>query len=388
MRFTLLLLAAALAFAQTPSGTLQLSGSPFAVTSTRDGEWVFVSTVAQGQGKAGIDVFQRTAGSVKPVRDLSLPSNAFGMALTHDGKVMAVAANENLYLLDVQAMTSGKGGLILGTFSGGSRATFIYTAITADDKLLFVSDERSASITMIDLVKARAAGYKTLPEIGKIPTGIAPIAIAFSPDGKWLYSTAQSAPPEWNWPKACKPEGRGAANAPPNHPEGAVVIADVARAATDPAHAVVAQVPAGCSAVRLALSPDGGRLYVTARNQNAVLVFDSAKLISDSAHARLGEAAVGTAPVPVAVIDGGKKVVAGNSNRFGTSTEASSLTVLDAAKMEGGGSATLGSIAAGGFPRDLCVTTDGRTLLVANFASKSLQIIDLQRLPIQPAARP
>lgn len=73
---------------------------------------------------------------------------------------------------------------------------------------------------------------------------------------------------------------------------------------------------AGCSPVRMAISPDGRRIYVTARNTNAVEAVDATKLFSDPDPARVGLAPVGEAPVPVAVIDGGKKVVAGNSNRF------------------------------------------------------------------------
>src|ERR1039457_7442821 len=82
----------------------------------------------------------------------------------------------------------------------------------------------------------------------------------------------------------------------------------------------------------MAITPDGARIYVTARNSNAVLAFDTAKLLSDAGHARVGEASVGAAPVPIAVVDSGRKVVAGNSNRFGASTAAQSLLVLDAAK--------------------------------------------------------
>src|ERR1039457_6502226 len=214
-------------------------------------------------------------------------------------------------------------------------------------KLLFVSEERARSITVIDLARARSNGYKADAIVGKIPVANAPIALTFSPDGKWLYTTSQGAMPDWHWPKACKPEGRDPSTAEITNPEGAVIVVDVARASTDPAQGVVARVPAGCSPVRMAITPDGARIYVTARNSNAVLAFDTAKLLSDAGHARVGEASVGAAPVPIAVVDSGRKVVAGNSNRFGASTAAQSLLVLDAAKMEAGTDAVLGAITAG-----------------------------------------
>src|ERR1039458_7720447 len=150
-------------------------------------------------------------------------------------------------------------------------------------KLLFVSEERARSITVIDLARARSNGYKADAIVGKIPVANAPIALTFSPDGKWLYTTSQGAMPDWHWPKACKPEGRDPSTAETTNP---------ARAASDPAQAVVARVPAGCSPVRMAITPDGARIYVTARNSNAVLAFDAAKLLSDPEH-EIGERRVG-----------------------------------------------------------------------------------------------
>jgi DNA-binding beta-propeller fold protein YncE len=114
-------------------------------------------------------------------------------------------------------------------------------------------------------------------------------------------------------------------------------------------------------------------------------VFDTSKLLSDADHARLGTAAVGEAPVPVAVIDGGKKVVVGNSNRFAGGNAPETLSVLDAAKMEQNGTdATIGTIPSGAFPREFDVSADGRTLFLTNAGSSSLQVIDIDRLPVEP----
>jgi YVTN family beta-propeller protein len=162
-------------------------------------------------------------------------------------------------------------------------------------------------------------------------------------------------------------------------PEGAVIVVDVAKAATDPSEAVAARVPAGCVPVRLALSPTGDRAYVTARKSNAVMVFDteSRKII--------GTVPVGTAPVPVAVVDGGRKVIAGNSNRFGTDADPrQTLTVLDAGKISQGADAVIGTITCGVFPRDLVTSPDGKTLFVANYMSNTLQVMNVATLPIEP----
>jgi DNA-binding beta-propeller fold protein YncE len=367
--------------ASSPSVTISVPTSPFAVAPTRDGCWLFVSGTGNAGGRAGIAVLQRDSGRISMVRMVPLDSGATGMALAHDGKLLVVAATNTIDFLDVERLISGHVNPLLGSLSEGRTAGSIYANITSDDKLLFVSEERLSSITVIDLPRARANGYKDAAVIGRIPVGIAPIALTFSSDGKWLYTTSELAAPEWQWPAACKAEGRGSLEI--THPEGAVIVVDVTRAATDPAHSVVSRVPAGCSPVRMAMSPGGERIYVTARNSNAVLTFDTGKLVANSANAKVGTAPVGSAPVPVAVIDGGRKVVAGNSNRFAGGNESQSLTVLGAS--QDGTLTTLGSIPAGAFPREMAVSADGRTLFLTNFGSKSLQVIDIGKLPISPA---
>ena len=92
-----------------------------------------------------------------------------------------------------------------------------------------------------------------------------------------------------------------------------------------------------------------------------------------------------SAPVPIAVTDGGKKILVGNSNRFAASeNDKQSVTVIDAGKISSGMSAVLGTIPAQGFPREFGYSADGRTLFLSNFTSNTLEIIDVERLPIKP----
>ncbi|HEY6340448.1 MAG TPA: hypothetical protein VIY49_03065 [Bryobacteraceae bacterium] len=415
----------------SPSVTIALPGNPFGVKASGDGCWVFVSV---GGANGGIAVLKRGNGRMDVARVVPVTPAPAGIVLTHDGKLLIASATSSAVVLDVGRMTTGAENPVVGTFSGFDRSFLgsVYVNVTSDDKLLFVSQEAAQAITVIDLARARQNGYKPEAIIGNIPVGGAPIALTFSADGRWLYTTSEGAAPQWNWPKACKPEGppqtpeqiaarkaaaerqitalqaqqagasdKGAAQLQERidalkafanstssqlvNPEGAVVVVDVARAKTDPANSVVGRIPAGCSAVRMAISPDGRRIYVTARNSNAVGVFDTSKLLSDADHARLGTAAVGEAPVPVAVIDGGKKVVVGNSNRFAGGNASQTLSVLDAAKMEQkGADATIGTIPSGAFPREFDVSADGRTLFLTNAGSSSLQVIDIDRLPVEP----
>src|SRR6185437_3960087 len=100
-----------------------------------------------------------------------------------------------------------------------------------------------------------------------------------------------------------------------------------------------------CSPVRLVLSPDGDRAYVTTRGSNELRVYDVESLIAHSGHARVARVPVGTAPVGIAVVNNGRRLVLTNSNRFGT--ESGFLTVVDASRVAEGSAAVIGSIPAG-----------------------------------------
>ncbi len=361
-----------------PVSTVPLPGPPFGVTVSSDGCWVFVSMMGEGKG-AGIAVLSRNRGRVDLVRTFPLATRPIGIALTRDGELLIAAAVDKVVFLDVACLISGCRDPVSGSFSDGQDMESMYANVTSDDKLLFVSEENASAVTVIDLEHARRTGFGADSIVGRVPVGRAPIALTFSADERWLFTTSQVALPEWGWPAACKREGR--TNLPdPVNPEGAVVTIDVGRAKTDPAHAVAGRVPAGCSPVRMAISPSGDRVYVTARNSNAAVAFDAGRLISDPAHCRLGMAPVGAAPVPIAVVNGGRMVVVGNSNRFGGGSSPQSLTLLDAAKFRGNEDAAIGNLPAGAFPRELRVSPDGRTLFLTNFGSNSLQVMDVGRL--------
>jgi DNA-binding beta-propeller fold protein YncE len=335
------------------------------------------STVA---AENGVAVLRRSGGRVSLSRVVPFEGSPTSMVLTHDRKVLIVADGDRVQFLDPDRLISGRSGAVLGSMTDPSAQGRFNVSVTDDDRYLFVSEERSAAITVIDLMKARASGFSPASTIGQIPVGNAPIALVFSADRKLLYTTSQSAPASAGWRNTCRPEGSDAAT-PANHPFGAVIVVDVARAESDPAHAVIATVPAGCNPVRIALSPSGDRAYVSARGDDAVLVFETKALTGDAAHALMAKVPVGTAPVGIAVIEHGNKIAVTNSNRFaGSAEDHQDLTVIDASNVASGAAAVVGSIPAGGFPREIRTTVDGSTLLLTNFTSKTLEIIDLDRL--------
>ena len=362
--------------ADKPITYLSLPGHPFGIAVSNDGCRIFVAVSRESNGIAAL---RREGGKIKVERVVSLPNMPTEIVLTHDNKLLIVADGEGVTFLDAEGMWAGSHDAVVGTIRGRDGDATINVNVTSDDKFLFVSNERAASITVIDLQKARGEGFSGSAIVGRVPVGIAPIALVFSPDERLLYTTSEVVPRGLGWPAKCQPEGRAARGA--EYPQGAVFVVDVAKAERGAEESVVAIVPAGCSPVRLAISPGGEFLYVTARNSNSMLSFNTAALMTDADHALVGIVPVGAAPVPVTLADSGKRVLVGNSNRFAAARgEHQDVMVIDAARVKEGKAAVLGKIPAQGFPRKLVTSNDGRTIFLGNFASDSLEIIDAERL--------
>ncbi len=372
---------AAVALHAVPSiYTVDLPGPPFGIAVTADQKWIFVSLAGRRNGRPlGVAVLKWAGQKISLVHVVPLPSPPTGIVLTHDGKTLVAAAGDAILLVDAAELIRGTANNARAL--ADPEAGCIFANVTADDRTLFISEESSQSIAVLDLGKMSATGNGHAALLGRIHVGNAPIALTFSPDEHWLYTTSEVAPSSWGWPKTIPREGPGGFGPRPLVPEGAVIVIDVATARGDASHAVVATIPAGGSPVRLAIAPAGDRIFVTARNSNAVLVFDTAALLQNPREARIATITVGPGPVPLALADRGRKLIVGNSNRFGRNPDApSTLTVLDTTRLADGNAAVLGTIGAGAFPRDLRLSPDGETLFVANYLSNSLQVINVATL--------
>jgi DNA-binding beta-propeller fold protein YncE len=336
-----------------------LPGHPFAAIPTADGCTIFVSLTAK---PSQLVVLKRDNGAVTVGKPLDVDGLLTGMALSPDGRILAAANASRVLLFDAIALAGGQAAppTVLDT---GPNAATIYAAFSPDGRLLAVANEDDASLSLYDVSTPAAAR-----PLGQMKTGRAPVGLIFSADGALLYSTSEVGPPSWT--AKCQNESHPNA---PHHSEGILLVFDVAKAAADPRTGMLAGVAAGCNAVRVALSADGKTAYVTSRGGNAVQAFDTAALRKDPAHALITSVIVGTAPVGLAV--GGGQVFVTNSNRF-SGGENQSVSVLDGAHPD----AQQRAIPAGNFPRELKITADGNTLLVTNFKSGSLELVDLQRL--------
>ena len=368
-----------------------LPGEPFQAIPTKNGCQIFVSLagpVEPGDPRrpprpdappGGVALVDRSSGEPRIVRVVTLKGSPYGIVLTHDERTLIVASDDLLAFVDVPKLVSGSANPVLGYLTDAPLAGRFYVNVTRDDRWVFVSDESERSISVIDLRRARASNFAASSVIRRIKTGRAPIALTFSPDDKFLYTTSQEAPSSLNWPAVCRAPGSDTTRFQTKYPQGVVSVLDVQRAITPSQEPLIAQTPAGCNPVRLAISPEGDKAYVTARTDNELLVFDTRKLLSNSGDAPT-RIAVGSTPVGVATLKSGRWIAVTNSNRFGASNAPPSVTIIDAAKISLGRSAIVGTLPTGAFPREMSVTRDHRTLLLTNFDSKTLAVIDIARM--------
>lgn len=222
---------------------------------------------------------------------------------------------------------------------------------------------------MFRLERALAHGFSPSDFVGTIPVGEAPVGLAVSPDGRWLYATSETE-------REAIPSG-----GPGRGPRGTLTVISLRRAETDPAGSVVSTITAGCTPVRVIVSADGSVIWVTARQSDFLLGFSAARLLNDPAHALIARVRVGEAPVELALVNHGTRIVVADSNRFGAPGAPSNLAVVSVAAALTARPALLGYIRAGGFPREMALEPGGRTLLITNFSSQQLEAVDVTGLP-------
>ncbi|HET6276704.1 MAG TPA: hypothetical protein VFE16_12310 [Candidatus Cybelea sp.] len=299
--------------------------------------------------------------------------------MTHDRKLLIVADDGFTVFVSTRAALAGEPAIVgyLQDLPGDVEDNDpgeVNVNVSPDDRFAFVSDEQNLTITVIDLSKARGNRFSRDAIVGQIPVANAPIALTFSRDGRYLFTTSEIARRAYGWPKICRPEGAPQTD-PPTNPAGAIITIDVQKAESDPEHSIVSEEPADCSPVRMSMSPDGATLWVSNRASNTVTEFTTEALIARSEHARIATIAVGSNPVPILASRDGRYVLVGETNRFGPGgTGAGVIAVIDATSKK-----VVGSIPVGTFPREFSYGV-GATIFLANYRSNSLTIFDAARI--------
>jgi DNA-binding beta-propeller fold protein YncE len=348
-----------------PGGTTSQSPTtypqPFGVVVSRDGKFAFI---ADGPG---LLVYSLHGPAPKLVTDV--PANVsplFGLSLSRDGTILVAAGGSGMAFFAVSDLERGQAGADaaeVGEVSSPHSGGAIEAAVAPDGHHAFVTEETSDQVAVFGgLSDSRAKNRAEL--LGTIPTGVAPVGMAVSPNGRYLYVTSE------------------AMKASPSQLQsqvGTLTTIDLSKAERTPAHAVVSVVRAGCNPVRVVASPDGRWVYVTARASDDVLEFSAQQLVVHPSTALAGVVRVGVAPVGLALANHGSTLVVADSNRFGASGAQSSLAVVTISA--GGQMALAGYLPAGGFPRDMAVSPDGRTVFVCNYATSQLEVVNAAQLP-------
>jgi len=331
----------------------KLGGEPFGVATARG--YAFVANAT-----GSLDVLADRDSVPRLIKKIALPPGGLGITITANERDLLVADDgDGAIVVDLARAEAGDRNAVLGTLRVGSTRTLggaIEVATSRDGRYAFVSLEDSARIAVYRLATAIADHFRKPAYVGSIPTGIAPVGLAVSPNGRWLYSTSEVA------------SGHSAGDA-------SLKVISVATAERDPANAVIATVSAGCSPVRVAVSSDGNYVWVTARESDELLAFSAAKLRAHAADPVLAAVRVGEAPVGLALVDGGRQVVVADSNRFGANGATSALTFVSTSAALAHHSAIVGTVKAEQFPREMALEPAGTVLLVGNFGSGTLEAV-------------
>jgi DNA-binding beta-propeller fold protein YncE len=344
---------------------VSVSGNPFGVATTSDGEYAFVATTSN---PSSLLVFSTSAFTPTLVRTIALTGSPTGVALSPNGQYLLIASDSGAIVVDVAAAETGTSNPVVGTLtSGGTEA--IQVAFSKDGDYAFVTLEDSGEAAVFDFAAALASGFATSGLVGYIPLNEAPVGMALSPDGAYLYVTSEEI------------SGDGE--------EGSLSVIDVATAETDPADSVVNTVDAGCNPVRVIASADGKYVWVTARASDALLVFSASALQSGAAASPLITwIQVREAPVDLAFVGQGQYIVVADSDRFDVEGASPDLAVVNVADVLSGQPALTGIVTSGVFPRELSLEANGNTLLATNFGNTAppydttLEAVDVGGLPV------
>jgi serine/threonine protein kinase/DNA-binding beta-propeller fold protein YncE len=346
--------------------TLNLTyGNPFGLQASKDGAYLFVST------RTTLSVLvmnrQHTVARQYPYYVTAPGESARGVAMTSDGRYLAVAVGNGISLQSVSAAEQGASTANVADLTVPSLQPVTdaaEVALSPGDQYAFVTLQNSDKLAVFNLHKALALGQSHAGVfVGTVTLGVQPAGLAVSPDGRWLYVTSIAAR------QASGPT------------EGLLSVLSMSRLETSPASALVSQAPAGCSPVRVVVSPDGRTVWVTARQSNDLLGFSAARLRSDPKRALMVKVQVGHTPTGEILVDGGTKMIVADADLASGPRSAYNLAVVDLTAALARKRALVGYIPSGVAPREFALQADGRYLYVAESGSPQIQEVDLSTVP-------
>ncbi len=327
-------------------------GAPFGVASSHNGRFAFV-------GGEFLQVYSLASATPDLVREDSFADASFsGLAVSPNGRYLIAASGSGVMVFDVAQLEHGGAGPtsgLVGTLAGDGQGP-IEAAFSPDGHYVFVTFEGSDVLQVFNFADALRHNFSAASYlVGSVPLGVAPVGVAVSPDGLYVYATSE----ERNDSQA----------------EGTLTTIDLAEAERSPSRSIVSTVSAGCSPVRVAATSQS--VYVTARESDEVLEFSASKLVTDPDGALEDRVNVGEAPVGLALADKDTTIVVGDSDRFDVPGTTANLAVV---KISTNGTLILAGFLepprwSGLFPRDMTSTPDGNTVLISDFTSDQLEAV-------------
>jgi hypothetical protein len=389
-------------------------GNPTSAIETPDGRYVFVSVTnvgspnnsgpdsAAGTRKgvvSGIQVFQDTNGKLTSAGFVPLGSTgANGLAFLRGAKTLVVGAGDaGVAFLDVDDVIHGTAKPVFAA-QGKGAGTFDIAA-TPDGLYVFSANEygivaeQRGNVGVI-AVEPDTNGRVSHPEtVAQIPLGNVVPSLTLSADGTRLYVATELVPEK----SALQIAGTGnpsltkndcvQAKGTPARSNGFITVIDVRRAETSELagqDAILSRTAAGCSPVRLVEAADASTIFVSARGDNSVLQFNPALLESDPDHAfQRSIPSGGDATVGLLLFDRDQLLAVANSNRFAKSS--GSIAFLSVSRQAE--PTLLQTLPAGTFPRNLSLASDGRSIFLTNYTSRSLERVTVASVPVNVASR-
>ncbi len=344
--------------------------TPFGVAFSSDGSRAFVAvltnqgvrqpSIGPGRANGGIEEYDVTPTGLISERLGTIGSQEpLGLSLTPNGRYLVAAEGSGATVLSVARVEDTKdpsSKWTVGTFSSRGQGA-IETAVSPDGRFVFVSLEDSNELGVFNLGRAERQGFVRSDLVGYVPMGRAPVGMAISANGRYLFATSE-------------------ANSPAST-DGTLTTIDLGQAERDPSQSVVSTVWAGCDPVRVVASPSS--VLVTARASDELLDFAASDLLSNPSAALQSQEQVGESPVGLALVNRGRLVVVADSNRFAQGEVSSNLAVVS--MHPNGELQSLGYLPTGGFPRDMVVSPNGKDLLVTDYDSGSVEEVNLAALP-------
>ena len=333
--------------------TVATGGSPFSVLPIPGTDLAVASVTTDGNPPRGaLAVLRVSAETESLARSIILPATtgASGMALSHNVRLLAVTTpSDGTLIVSISELLADDADPVVGGLDDGTSGQ-IEAAFSIDDNYLFVTDENSDDLSVFNIARGLASGFTTANVlVGRVLLSAGPVGVAVSPNGQSVYVTTEG----------------------PSGGPGFLWVLDERIASQNPGAAIVGHVGAGCNPVRVAVSPTGDMVWVTARASDALVGFSAADLLTQSSRALKAIVRVGFEPVGLALYDGGDDAVVANSSRFATSPAPQNLTVVNLAAALAGRVAIVDWVAAGVFPREISI--DGAIGLVTNYGSNTVE---------------